>query len=134
MSDDFNALTIGQRIQEERDRLGLSKVALAEHCGVRREMIGRYENGEALPGAEVLAKFLSVGADVTYILTGVRTPPKPAINESGAEYRTVTSREARILDLLDELGEEGLTQVQSIAEKEKRLQELEALAASGGKR
>jgi len=94
MNDYFDARLMGGRMEEERERLKLSKVALAEACGVRREMIGRYEKGEASPGAEVLAKLMALGADVAFILTGHRIgmtyQPTPsiqahAINEASAE-------------------------------------------------
>lgn len=49
-------------------------------CGVSREMWGKYERGMASPGADVLQAFARAGADVLYILTGVRTAPgSPAL-------------------------------------------------------
>ena len=34
----FNALSFGERLKIERERLGLSQLEAAESCGVRREM------------------------------------------------------------------------------------------------
>lgn len=65
----FSSLS-GERIQDERGRLGLSQAAAGELCGVSREMWGRYERGQAAMGIEVLFNFVQAGADAQYILTG----------------------------------------------------------------
>lgn len=57
-----NALPFGQRLAAERKILGLSQKDAAERCGVRREMWGRYERGEAEPGVRVLEHFCALGA------------------------------------------------------------------------
>lgn len=57
-----NVLSFGQRLAAERKILGLSQKDAAEHCGVRREMWGRYERGEAEPGVSVLEHFCALGA------------------------------------------------------------------------
>ena len=51
----------------------LTQAGAAEQCGVSREIWGRYERGLAVPGGEVLFSFANAGADVQYILTGVRS-------------------------------------------------------------
>jgi len=60
----------GSRIADERKRAGLSQQAIAERCGVSREMWGKYERDVASPGGDVLAKAAAAGLDVLYILTG----------------------------------------------------------------
>lgn len=62
-----------ERLKAERKRLGLNQAGAAEQCGVSREIWGRYERGLAVPGGEVLFSFANAGADVQYILTGVRS-------------------------------------------------------------
>lgn len=47
-------MTLGQRIQEERRRLGLSQEALGEHCGVSRQAISKWESDAAIPEVEKL--------------------------------------------------------------------------------
>lgn len=61
------------RLVEERKALALSQAGAGEACGVSREMWGKYERGQAVPGGEVLFAFAARGADVQYILTGTRS-------------------------------------------------------------
>jgi transcriptional regulator with XRE-family HTH domain len=75
------------RLKEIRIALGLSQQAAADLCDVSREIWGKYERGQAVPGGEVLFSFAAAGADVQYILTGVRA--------AGAD---LTPREAALLD------------------------------------
>lgn len=67
---------ISERLQEERKQLGLTQEAMAEKLGATKRSVINWEGGAALPGAEVLAGYAAVGADVLYILTDSRTPPK----------------------------------------------------------
>lgn len=79
MKDENSSL--GTRFAEERtQRLKLSQAAVAEKCGVSREMIGKYERDVATPGGDVLAEFGKLGADLYYILVGhKRDAPQPVI-------------------------------------------------------
>jgi transcriptional regulator with XRE-family HTH domain len=63
--------------QEERKRLGLSQAEAGALCGVSREMWGKYERGQASPGADVLQAFAAAGADIRYILTGHLVAAQP---------------------------------------------------------
>lgn len=63
----------GERISEERKRLGLSQAEAGELCGVSREMWGKYERGKASMGTEVLSGFVLAGADARFILIGQRS-------------------------------------------------------------
>lgn len=69
---------IGERLTEERKRLGLSQQRIADLVGIRREMWAKYEAG-AEPGAAVLGRAANAGIDVSYVITGRRdyTPPPP---------------------------------------------------------
>lgn len=69
--------SIGERLLEERDRLGLSQPALAEMCGITMRSQRNYEKGERQPDASYLAAIAAAGADVLYILTGQRTGAAP---------------------------------------------------------
>jgi len=66
---------IGERLKEERERLGLSQPALGERCGVKKLAQFNYEKGERTPDALYLAAFSAAGGDVMYVLTGDRTAP-----------------------------------------------------------
>lgn len=65
-------MNIGERLREERERLGFSQLALADIAGVKRNAQGNYEKGERLPDAAYLAAIAGVGVDVKYVVTGVR--------------------------------------------------------------
>ena len=69
---------IAERLREAREALGLSQQALAEKLGGTKRSVINWEGGAALPGAEVLARYAAIGADVLYILTGSRHPSAPA--------------------------------------------------------
>lgn len=44
-------------------------------------MWGKYERGAATPGCGIVEKFASLGADVTYILTGRRERPPSELTD-----------------------------------------------------
>lgn len=64
--------SIGERIREEREALGLSKTAFAKVLGIHRNTQGNYEAGEREPDAAYLAKASEAGVDISYVLTGKR--------------------------------------------------------------
>lgn len=65
---------IGDRLREERERMGLSQGAFGEIGGVKANAQGNYEKGDRSPGADYLASVAKVGVDVLYIITGRRLP------------------------------------------------------------
>lgn len=66
----FNA-----RLKEERKRLSLSQTDLGKACGVTKQAQIRYEKGERQPDSDYLEKAHKAGVDVSYLITGIRTPP-----------------------------------------------------------
>lgn len=66
--------SIGERLKEERDRLGFNQTAFGAIGGVLKQAQLKYEKGERFPGADYLAAVGKVGADVQYIVTGERCP------------------------------------------------------------
>lgn len=63
----------GERVKNERKRLGLTQQEIANICGVHRVQWGRYERGEQGLDGEPLKKFGETGASISYILTGERS-------------------------------------------------------------
>jgi transcriptional regulator with XRE-family HTH domain len=61
-------VSIGRRLREERERLGLNQDVL----GVTPQSQRKYEKGESTPGADYLANFAAMGGDVLYVITGTR--------------------------------------------------------------
>ena len=80
-------LPIGERLREERERLGLNQTDFAAVGGIGRKTQFNYESGERAPDGAYLAAIAAAGADVLYILTGQRTggasapPPPRAVSE-----------------------------------------------------
>lgn len=64
---------ISSRLFEERKRLGLKKGEMASAGGIANSTYTNYEEGSRAPDGEFLAAIASKGADVQYILTGVRS-------------------------------------------------------------
>ncbi|HLD67833.1 MAG TPA: helix-turn-helix transcriptional regulator [Pseudomonas sp.] len=90
-----NFLPIGERLREERERLGKSQAEFAEVAGVTRKTLFGYESGVRTPDAGALASWGLVGIDVLYVVTGQRlAPPMSAIetgrnaNESKATHQS----------------------------------------------
>lgn len=65
---------IGNRLQEERKRLGLNQDVFAAEVGVAKRTLASYEGGAGDVGALVLAHAALLGVDVLYVVTGQRTP------------------------------------------------------------
>ena len=55
-----NYYLFGNRLKEERKKLGLNQAEIAKKCGVSREMWGKWERGE------------QIGIDVQYVMHGRR--------------------------------------------------------------
>lgn len=104
-------LTIGERLKEERVRLGLTQPAIAELTSVSKNTQINYEKDFRSPDATYLAAIAGLGADVLYIVTGQRTP-----QAEGA----LSVREQKVLYTFRELSEEDQKSLQrlSIALKE----------------
>ena len=63
---------INIRLREVREDLHLTQEQFGELCGVKPLTQHNYEKGERKPDAHYLAKAAAMGADVLYILTGMR--------------------------------------------------------------
>lgn len=63
---------IGERIREERERLGFSQPAFAALAEASKSSQISWEKETAYPNAKALATWAKVGVDVSYVLTGVR--------------------------------------------------------------
>jgi transcriptional regulator with XRE-family HTH domain len=68
---------ISERLKAEREALGLSQQALAEHLGVSLRSQQNYEAGARMPDAAYLAGLASINVDVLYVITGQRSQEIP---------------------------------------------------------
>jgi len=64
---------IGQRLREERERLGLSQTAIGAIGGVQQNAQFLYEKDQRSPNADYLHALAQIGADTHYIVTGQRS-------------------------------------------------------------
>lgn len=67
-------MTIGERLKEERSRLGLSQTDLGAAGGVGKTTQINYEKSSGSPDAKYLAAVAALGVDVLYVITGQRLP------------------------------------------------------------
>lgn len=89
-------MTIGERLKEERNRVGANQTVFAEQCGVTKNTQLAYEKGERSPDANYLAAASTAGIDVLYVVTGERKP-QPA--------DSISAREATLLGFFRQLPE-----------------------------
>lgn len=82
--------SIGERLREERLRLGLSQADFAAIAGASKSGMIKWEKDESAPTAKALADWAKAGVDVAYVVTG---------HQSGAASSSIKSWNA-----LDELG------------------------------
>lgn len=64
--------TLGERLREERDRLGINQNDFADIGGVKRNSQGNYENDRQRPDTAYLLAISKMGVDVMYVLFGRR--------------------------------------------------------------
>ena len=82
-------MTLGQRIQEHRLRLGLSQAGLGEKLGVSRQAVSRWEADGAVPDTDKLIALSKLFGLTLNELLQVENPPgqMPATVEEPAEKR-----------------------------------------------
>jgi transcriptional regulator with XRE-family HTH domain len=98
-------MSIGERLREERERLGFNQTDFAGlgEASLRSQI--EWEKGKAYPNAKILAAIAAAGADVQYILTGIRAGG--AIAQESASYTVLTPREAALVDNYRNIEDEG---------------------------
>jgi transcriptional regulator with XRE-family HTH domain len=88
--DKSNYLRIlGNRLAQERARLGLTQAQVAEFAAIARRTQVNYESGERAPDASYLDRVGQQGIDTLYVLTGRHEQPKgePRVAEPGSTYK-----------------------------------------------
>jgi transcriptional regulator with XRE-family HTH domain len=97
---------MGERLREERKRLGLSQTEMALIAGGSLRAQQTYEAGKRTPTAEYLAALVARGVDVTFVLTGARKD----------RDETIDSLEAALLCAFRALGSTAKAAIVHIAE------------------
>lgn len=90
-------VNLGERLRNERVRLGLDQADMAAFGGKSRSSHMRYESGEKTPSIAYLIALAAHGLDVVYVLTG----------ERDATVSRMSAEESALLDNYRNAGEEG---------------------------
>ena len=97
-------LPIGERLREERERFGLNQADFAAIGGSTRKTQYNYEAGERAPDGGFLAAIATAGADVQYILTGIRSN---SFVQEPPRYAVLNKREEALIDNYRHIVDEG---------------------------
>lgn len=91
----------GERLKEERKRLGLSKIDFANTLGIHRNTQGNYEAGREPPVPYLLA-IQELGVDIAYVMDGERLAGFPSQCAMVTERIFKTAQQLGISDLDEE--------------------------------
>lgn len=105
--EDKNFAHIGERLREERLRISMQQVDLADQCGVSRRALSTWEKGEQTPNAAILSVMAGKGIDVLYVVTGKH------VSESEG---TLAPAERALLQAWRESGDKGRALLSAAAE------------------
>lgn len=110
----------GDRLRQERTRLGLTQEAFAAIGGVKKLAQINYEQGKTLPDAGYMVALAGIGVDLSYVMLGV--PASNALtedeNELLAGYRRLDLRgKARVLGVVEGIGEPVITSSSKTVER-----------------
>lgn len=72
--------TFGERLRQERERLGMNQDDFGEVGGVRKLAQINYEKSERHPDAKYLTAINEIGVDLLYLFTGIRTPVQSVLS------------------------------------------------------
>lgn len=117
-------MNFGKRLSEERKRLGLNQTDFGKLSGVTKTSQVNYESGERSPNVDYWQSIAAAGADVQYILTGVRS------GNTSTESKDQTSSYAMDMErliLAIETVEEGLQKTKRTMLPEKKAQLIMAV-------
>ncbi len=98
-------INFGQRLKEERARIGKSQAQLAEDLGVAKNTVQNWEHpdkGTPIP-ADKLSRCAELGMDAQYILTGVRSLNLNQVAEESGTYKEEEPRGVGVLSREEEV-------------------------------
>lgn len=126
-------MSIGKRLRQERERLGLTQELVANAGQVSRVSQSNYEAGRRIPDVEYLGRIAALGIDLHYIATGMRQGEP--VQATGASARLREERERLELSLEEMARAGNITAArQADYENNKRSPDtdyLELVAAAG---
>ncbi len=77
----FDMKKIGDRLLEERLRLGFTQSDVLKKVGLTQSTMSRYEQGKRVPTLEACVNFYNIGYDVLYLITGNREQTDISTND-----------------------------------------------------
>ena len=99
-------LNIGERLKEERVRLGYNQADFAAIAGVAKTSQFNYEKGDRSPDAAYLAAVAERGVDVLFVVTGERRPQST---------ESISAEEAKLLERYRQMPAEGRATLESVS-------------------
>ena len=96
----------GNRLKDQRKKLGLTQAEAAEKAGIERETWGKYERGVFMPSGDVLISFLGMGINVSDLFAVEETfrqpenmPPALSKDETGllTHYREAADKDREMI-------------------------------------
>lgn len=75
--------SFGERLREERQRLGHTQDAFGAGAGVTRLTQAKYEKGESSPNVQYLTAIEEMAADINYLLTGNKRSDEISVDVHG---------------------------------------------------
>ncbi len=81
----FDMQKVAERLQEERQRLGLKQSEIMDKLHITQATLSRYEHGKRVPTLEACLGFYLVGYDLIYLLTGNRENISPSVDKLSAD-------------------------------------------------
>lgn len=113
--------TIGSRIKEERARLGLSQEKMASAGGVQKRAQARYESDERCPDGLYLSAIAQIGADVQYILIGIRGM---RIEDESMPNPKVGRKALKMAEIFEDLDDTVQQEILAAVERAKQMSQL----------
>jgi len=84
---------LGERLKEERVRLGLSQSAFATRLGIHRNTQIKYESGAREPDSSYLEAIGKAGVDVSYVMGHSKLTPGQKLDAALYSYKVGTTGE-----------------------------------------
>lgn len=86
---------LGERLREERERLGLSQPNFAAIAGTTKQTLFSWESGKTAPDGFLLGAYASAGVDVLYVITGQRSRAVAEVDLLPADERVLVDNYRR---------------------------------------
>lgn len=95
----------GNRLKEQRKKLGLTQTEIAEKCGISARMWGDYERGKYFPRNENLLAIEQAGIDMNYVQHGNRVQVDETANIAALTpaHNVLSQEEQELLDIFRQL-------------------------------